>query len=349
MSKRKKILLTGASGTVGYEVLKQLHFKKNLYEIIVLDRETRRAKKKLKDFKNDIHIIYGDISNKEDLLKIDSEIDVAIHLAAIIHPFADENPELAHRVNTLGTEKLIRVLEKTSPRTFFIYSSSISVYGDRLKNPWIEVTDKLAPSIGDEYAKTKIKSERIIQDSKLDWSIFRLAAIMGGLKVSKFMFHQPFATSLEIATPEDTGRAFVNAIEKEKQLSKRIFNLGGGKECQISYENFLKESFKIYGLGKFDFAPKAFAEKNFHCGFYKDGDELNDILDFRKDTLLSFFEKEENKISSFQKGITSLMRRPIKRILESKSDPLIAHKSQDKASMKHFFDSEDEKSLILED
>ena len=70
MSKRKKILLTGASGTVGYEVLKQLHFKKSLYEIIVFDRETRRAKRKFRDFKNDIHIIYGDISNKEDLLEV---------------------------------------------------------------------------------------------------------------------------------------------------------------------------------------------------------------------------------------------------------------------------------------
>lgn len=338
MSDRKKILLTGASGTVGYEVLKQLFQKKSLYEITVFDVESFKSKKRFKPFKSNIAIVYGDISNEKDLSQIGSNFNVVIHLAAIIPPLADEKPALAQRVNTLGTEKLIRHLESNSPEAFFIYSSSISVYGDRLKTPWIKVTDKLEPAPGDEYAKTKIKSEQIIQNSKLDWSIFRLTAIMGGHKISKLMFHQPLDTSLEIASSEDTGRALVNAIEKQEELSKKIFNLGGGKHCRISYEDFLVRSFEIYGLGKFDFKPGSFADKNFHCGFYADGDELNDLLNFRRDTVDSFFEKEKNKISWLRKVITSLLKNPIKRILENQSEPLAARKNQDKELMKQFFD-----------
>ena len=47
--------------------------------------------------------------------------------------------------------------------------------------------------------------------------------------VGEMMFNRSLKTSLEIVSPEDMVRAFVNAIEKQEQLSKRIFNLGGDK------------------------------------------------------------------------------------------------------------------------
>ena len=78
----------------------------------------------------------------------------------------------------IGEGSLVESLEKNSPNSFFVYSSSISVYGDRLQNPNIKVTDSLLPSQGDEYAVTKIEAERLIQNSALDWSIFRLAAVL---------------------------------------------------------------------------------------------------------------------------------------------------------------------------
>ena len=334
---RKEILLTGASGTIGYEVLKQLYKKKDQYEITVFDMKSSKSIKKFRSFKNEISIVYGDISNEKDVANISSGKDVVIHLAALIPPLADEKPELAYQVNTLGTEKLIRSLEKHSPNAFIMYSSSISVYGDRLVNPLITVNDKLNPSEGDEYAKTKLEAESIIQNSKLDWSIFRLAAIMGGHRMSKLMFHQPLKTSLEIATSEDTARAFVNAIEKQKQLSKKIFNLGGGESCRIIYDDFLSRSFEIYGLGRLNFHPKAFAEKNFHCGYYEDGEELDRILSFRKDTLENYFEKEKQKITRLKKTVISLLKKPIKRYLQKQSEPLIAYVNQDEELIQHFF------------
>lgn len=337
METKRNILLTGASGTVGYEVLKQLYKNIDYFNITVFDVKNGKSQKKFKKFKNKINIVYGDICDTKKLQKICVNKDVVIHLAAIIPPFADEKPELAHQVNTIGTKYLINSLEQYSPNAFLLYSSSISVYGDRLETPLITVNDPLIPSKGDEYAKTKISSEKNIQNSKLDWSIFRLGAIMGGHKMSKLMFHQPLKTSLEIATPQDTARAFVNAIDKQEQLSKQIFNLGGGKTCQTNYEDFLSRSFKIYGLGKLNFNKKAFAEKNFHCGFYADGDKLNAILNFRKDTLNTYFDNEKQKISLFKKAIISIFKKPIKAFLQKQSEPLIALKNNDKKLINHFF------------
>lgn len=340
MKARKKILLTGASGTIGFEVLKQLYKNKELYDITVFDVKSSKSKRKFNSYKDEINIVYGNIFNENDLNTIGAGQDIVIHLAAIIPPLADEKPKLSYLVNTVGTEKLIRSLEKQSPKAFFIYSSSISVYGDRLENPFINSNDNLKPSLGDEYAKTKIEAENIIQNCKLDWTIFRLAAIMGGHKISKLMFHQPLKTSLEIATPVDTARAFVNAIEHQEQLSKKIFNLGGGENCRITYKDFLSRSFSIYGLGDVDFHPKSFAEKNFHCGFYDDGDILNNILHFRNDTLENYFENEKQKLSDFKTKFISIFKKPIKNYLQKQSEPLIAFNNQDKKWMDHFFNSD---------
>lgn len=331
----KTILLTGASGTVGIEVLKQL-LEKGGYRIIVFDKRTKQSKEKLKPFSHQVELIYGDISNPKNLISI-KDIDVAIHLAAIIPPLADERPELAKKVNTDGTYHLIRHLEKHSPRAFFIYSSSISVYGDRIKDPFIKVGDPLIPSEGDAYAKTKIAAEKLVRKSSLDWTIFRLAAIMGNHKMSKLMFHQPLNTALEIATPQDTARAFVNAIEKPSELSQKTFNLGGGESCRISYKHFLERSFGIFGLGAVDFPEHAFADKNFHCGFYADGEDLEAIVHFRQDSLEDYFRMEAEKVSAFKKSAASFFKKPIKWWLLKKSEPYRAFTTQDAKELHHYF------------
>lgn len=336
MKTRRKILLTGASGTVGQAVLKELCTMKNKYEVTVFDKKSRKTINKFKPFKGDIDIVYGDIRDVDDLIKIAHNKDVVIHLAAIIPPLADNKPALSYQVNVEGTRKLINLLELHSPNAFFLYSSSISVYGDRLDNPLISVDDKLNPSEGDEYAKTKILAENIIQNCKLDWTIFRLTAIMGGHKISKLMFHQPLKTSLEIASPEDTARAFVFAIDKQMQLSKKTFNLGGGASCRIAYDDFLSHSFEIYGLGELDFPLKTFAEKNFHCGYYADGHVLENILNFRKDTLVEYFENQKKGVSFFKKLIISFFRKPIKKYLQSQSEPLAAYVNNDEKSIQHY-------------
>ena len=183
---KKRILLTGASGTVGFETLKHL-VKNSNYEITVFDVKTPKSVKKLAPFLRRVEIVYGDICSASDVEKVSYNKDFAIHLAAIIPPLADINPELAYRVNVKGTENLIHALEKNSPQCHFLFSSSISVYGDRLSNPEIFVTDPLTPSPGDQYGETKVLCEKAIQQSNLSWSIFRLAAIMGNHKISKLI------------------------------------------------------------------------------------------------------------------------------------------------------------------
>jgi nucleoside-diphosphate-sugar epimerase len=134
--KKLRILVTGASGTVGKEVVYQLLDGK--YEITVFDLKTKDSEKLFGQFEGNIRIHYGDIGNEETVAEACKDKDAIIHLAAIIPPLADEDHVLAEKVNIRGTRNLILGLQKFSPSAFFLYSSSISVYGDRLQNPWIK-------------------------------------------------------------------------------------------------------------------------------------------------------------------------------------------------------------------
>lgn len=333
---KKRILLTGASGTVGLETLKHLVQNPN-YVITVFDVKTPKSVKKLTPFFKRVEIVYGDIASISAVENISRNKDVVIHLAAIIPPLADLDPELAYRVNVQGTKNLIGALERNSPECYFLFSSSISVYGDRIKNPKISVTDLLRPSPGDQYGETKVICEKVIRESNLSWSIFRLAAIMGNHKISKLMFHMPLNTPMEICTPEDTGRAFANAVDFQNQLENQIFNLGGGEDCVISYKSFLIKMFDAFGLGEPNFPEKAFAEKNFHCGIMSDGHHLEDIIRFRRQSLADYFEMVHQKVNPFQKKITFLLRYFIKRWLLSQSEPYLAYRNSNETEIKHFF------------
>jgi len=336
METTKRILLTGASGTIGIEVL-HLLVEQEAFKVFVFDKKSNRSTKLFSPYKNKIEILYGDLSNENDIRIIPDHLDIVIHLGAIIPPKADENPVLTQLININGTKSIIETLEKRSPNAFFLFSSSISVYGDRVQNPDITINDALNPSNGDVYGDSKVHAEEIIKNSKLDWSIFRLAAIMKNHKLSKLMFHMPLNTQLEICTPKDTARAFMNAINKREILKGRIFNLGGGEKCRITYEMFLEKSFRLFGLGKINFPLHSFAQKNFHCGFYKDGDILENILHFRNDTLESYFNETKRSIPFITKLMGTMFRVIIKQLLLNQSEPLRAVKTNDKALISHFF------------
>ena len=67
---KKEILLTGASGTVGLEVLKQLSKQLDKYSITVFDKKSKKSYKKLKPFRNKVEIIWGDIIDNNDIEKV---------------------------------------------------------------------------------------------------------------------------------------------------------------------------------------------------------------------------------------------------------------------------------------
>lgn len=324
-----RVLVTGGAGSVGSEVLKELHQHTKWYEVKVLERNTSEVLRKLKPYRKDFQLILGDLCDPAILQKAAADVDFVIHLAAIIPPLADREPDLAERVNIEGTRMLLQALERQSPSAFFLYTSSISIYGDRIYNPWITVEDPLLPSYGDEYAQTKIKAESLIRKSRLKWSIFRLSAIMGPqTRLNPLFFHMPLDTNLEIATARDTGFALVEAIYHQEEIRGNIYNLSGGEKCRTTYRDFLTTVFRIMGLKKLDLPENAFAMKNFHCGNYADAELLENILHFQQDTLEDYYNLLDKNSSRALKIFNSIFHGMIRVFLLIRSEPLRASKKK---------------------
>ena len=338
VAKPPNILITGATGAIGTAIMQQLNEKRSLDQVTVFIRDSKKNLKWLKKFPN-ATAVFGDITNSDQVNNVCKDKDVIIHLAAVIPPFSEENIELGYKINQGGTENVVKAMESVCPDAHLLFSSSVVVYGDRLKNPMISVNDKLAKDQHDHYGLAKIKCEQLIQQSSINWSVFRLTAIMGigNHTPDGIMFDVPLDTPIEIATVRDTARAFVNALEHLDQLNHKTFNLGGGENCRISYLDFMSRSFEIYGMGPVNFPKMAFAKQNFHCGYFTDGDELDDILQFRTDDLESYFDRLKKSVNPLQRMATRPFAWAIKKYLLSLSKPYKAFKTKDKEKMNFYF------------
>jgi nucleoside-diphosphate-sugar epimerase len=335
---KKIVLLTGAAGAVGLETLKELIRRKDQYTIRVVEVRNKRTERVLRPFYKDAEICWVDLTESAAVEACVKDVDRVIHLAAIIPPLADRQPALAEHVNVQGTQNLIEALQQSAPEAFLLYSSSVSVYGDRVKNPWIKVTDLLRPSEGDYYAVTKIKAEQLIQRSGLRWSIFRLTGIFNPQqKLDPLFFHMPLDTCIEMATTRDTGYALVQALEHSAELQGRTFNLGGGEKCRVIYRDLLAGCFAAAGLGSTDFPPEAFADHNFHCGYFLDSAELEQVLHFQRDSFDDYVSSYAQHVPPLQRWITPVLRPAIKRYLLRQSDPYQALRRHDRKLMQRFF------------
>ena len=289
-----KVLLTGAFGNVGKSAAEEIH--KKGYDLKMFDIPTKANLKLSKKYKKYGEIFWGDLRDKAAVNEAVENVDVVVHVAAIIPPLADKKPDFAKSINVDGTANIVEAMEKNKRPSKIIYTSSIAVYGDRRKNPFIKVTDALNPNDDDEYAKQKIMAEKIIRDSKLSWTIFRLTYIVSPekLEMDPLMFKMPLDTKIEICHTKDVGKALANAIENDAIHGKTL-NIAGGERCRISYKDYLDRMTEIFGLGKDFLPPEAFATSDFHCG-YMDTEESQRLLNYQTLSLEDYFNEVKRKI-----------------------------------------------------
>jgi nucleoside-diphosphate-sugar epimerase len=192
-----------------------------------------------------------------------------------------------------------------------VLASSISVYGDRVRDFWISTGDELKPSPGDEYGRSKVDAEALLRASGLPFSVLRLTYIVWRkkLEADPLLFHMPLATKLEICHTEDTGRAFAAAVHAPG-IEGRTFDIGGGETCRTDYRGYLDRMLSLFGLGGSRILPdRAFAQRDFHCGWYADSDEAEKVLHFRRKGIEDYFAEVAEETRFLRLGAT--LARPI--------------------------------------
>ncbi len=294
-----EILITGGFGNVGRSAVKACIAAGHGVTILESPQAMAKAdpglRRLLRSSWRNCRIQFGDLRKPQTLKNIFSSFDkgpdAIIHLAALIPPAADRDEEKTREVNVGGTKNLIDACLALAKPPRFVLASSIATYGDRLQDFWIRAEDRLKPT--EIYSRTKVECENLVKASGLEYAILRLSYVVWAkwLPFDPMLFAMPLETRLEVVHTEDAGRAFAAAAALDRAAG-RTLDIGGGALCRTSFRAFLDRIFRYFGLGDSSFLPpEAFATSNFHCGWYADSDQAEELLGFRRKTLEDYYEE----------------------------------------------------------
>lgn len=157
MSGNSKILVTGAGGMLGSNLLQEF----SSHDIIGF------ASQEL-DISN-----YRDVEQKLSLVKP----DIIIHTAAFTNVDAcEEQRDKAYAINTLGTQNLVNYC--IGKNVLFIYISSTGVYGTQKDNELYDEFDSAIPTT--IHHRSKLEAEKIVSNHLNKYLILRTGWLFGG-------------------------------------------------------------------------------------------------------------------------------------------------------------------------
>ena len=373
---KNKVLLTGASGSMGNAAFLELLKRKNKYDIVLLLRPSKKNRKYFIRFfgtkslvsnnecvieHDGLKIVWGDLTNPDDVLRAVDGCVFVLHPAALISPAADHNPEMAEKVNVGGTKNIIAAIKKQpnqGDNTKLVYVGSVAEYGDRLAPIYkIRVGDPIIPSVYDFYATTKISGERLVIESDLKYWVSIRQTYIGIPKtltlLDPIMFHQPLDQHVELITDKDAGYGLVQCLDAPNSFWGNIYNMSGGPSCRFIYQDYLEKMMNLLGMGDYRkiMDKNWFCLRNFHGGWFEDSYVLNDFLNHWRNTLDDHYEQvKENKVwySILSRVIPKyFIKRLLKKMATEKNGPLHWVESNNGGRIKAFFRSKNKWEHIL--
>ena len=219
-------------------------------ELRILARPSKKNKELLTPLLEQhqiLHVIWGDLTKYEDVLKGVTGADIVLHVGGMVSPQADYRPKATLRTNITAAEYLTKAVlaQPKDQQPKVVYIGSVAQMGDR-REPlhWGRAGDPICVSAYDHYGLTKALAERIITDSGIQkWASLRQSGILYPAILKNYdpiMFHVPIRGVLEWATVEDSGRLLERVCRPEvpAQFWNNYYNIGSGKEYRLSNYEF---------------------------------------------------------------------------------------------------------------
>jgi len=204
-------LLTGINGFFGKILFKHICLSNNVFG--------------LSRSRSDFNFLL-----EKEIPDFNLQFDLVIHAAGKAHSIPKTNLEKVefYQVNVVGTQNLLEGLTKSGIPNFFVYISSVSVYG---KDFGSEIDENTPLGAVDPYGLSKIEAERIVslwcKEHDVVCTILRLPLLVG-------------------PSPIGNLGTMIEGIQKGF-----YFNIAGGKakKSMVLAEDVAKSILKIAQIG----------------------------------------------------------------------------------------------------
>ena len=294
---RRRVFLTGATGNWGSRVLDAFRECADRFDVVALVLPTPKdlaVIRRYEDMEN-LDVVFGDLTDYDAAERCVRDADVVLHIGAVVSPFADDHPELTHRVNVGSIRTIIRAVraQPDAESIAVLGIGSVAETGDRTPpHHWGRIGDPLRVSAYDEYGQSKVIAEKELIESGLPrWAWLRQTGIFhpGVLEIrDPIMTHATLGGVMEWVSVEDAARLMVNvsAADVPEEFWGGIYNIGGGEAWRLT--NWQLQTLTARALGVKDvrawYDRNWFATRNFHGQWYSDSDRLEELVPFRRDT-----------------------------------------------------------------
>ena len=243
------ILVTGACGQLGYDVVKELNGRKQ--KVIATD-----IFPEMTDLPQDVRYMPLDITEPKAAFEFFEKTrpDAVIHCAAWTAVDAAEEPENREKVfavNAMGARNLAAACKEIGAK--MLYISTDYVFDGQGSEPWQPDCDRFAPL--NVYGQSKLEGELAVRELLERYFIVRIAWVFGknGKNFVKAMLrfgktHDSVrVVNDQIGTPTytpDLAKLLADMIQTDRYGLYHATNEGGF----ISWYDFTKEIYRQAGL-----------------------------------------------------------------------------------------------------
>ena len=260
-----KYLITGGAGFIGSHLTEALVNRGD--QVVILDNFFTSSMDNLKQVKEKINIVEGNILDKRLVAKLVSESDYIVHLAAALGVFNIVNKPLESlKTNLQGSEIVLEAADKFKKPV--LIASTSEVYGKNDKVPLNEEDDRI---IGHplksrwSYSEAKAVDESLAYfyylENKLPIRIVRFFNTVGPRQVGNYGMVVPRFVSAALNNQplqvyghgdqircfchvDDAVRALLLVMDSDKAVGN-VFNIGNNQ--QISILELAKKIIEITG------------------------------------------------------------------------------------------------------
>ena len=253
-----RILITGAAGLYGVHLVDELVKRKDVNRVIGIDDFSREYFEKdpfikSEQFREKFKLIEGKFYDLT-LEEIDEmNLDVVVHLAAHISiPESMEKQEDYFKNNEYGTFRFVQTLVRTKTWPLLVYASSPEVYGNPIYTP-MDINHPMLPR--SVYAVTKLAAEKHCY-AMYQWYGYPVVImrnfntfgenqdisgnagvissfLVKALKGEPLIIHNRGEQTRDFQYVKDAVHAYAMVLEKGKEISGGIFNIGTGRQTSI--------------------------------------------------------------------------------------------------------------------